>query len=145
MVSNTLGNISSLFEASSTEGKAFAIAQSLVNTYQGITAELATKTATPFEFGLKVANVATVAAMGFKAVQDIINTQPSSTGGGMEMTGAPAVSAAPQFNVVGASGINQVAQSINQQSNQPIKAYVVSKDVTTAQSLDRNIVNSASM
>jgi hypothetical protein len=63
----------------------------------------------------------------------------------MEMTGAPAVSAAPQFNVVGASGINQVAQSINQKSNQPIKAYVVSKDVTTAQSLDRNIVNSASM
>lgn len=145
MVSNTLGNISSLFEASSTEGKAFAIAQSLVNTYQGITAELATKTATPFEFGLKVANVATVAAMGFKAVQDIINTQPSSTGGGMEMTGAPAVSAAPQFNVVGASGINQVAQTINKQANTPVKAYVVSKDVSTAQSLDRNIVNAASM
>lgn len=145
MVSNTLGNISSLFEASSTEGKAFAIAQSLVNTYQGITAELATKTATPFEFGLKVANVATVAAMGFKAVKDIINTQPSSSFGGMEMTGATPASAAPQFNVVGASGINQVAQTINKQANIPVKAYVVSKDVTTAQSLDRNIVNAASM
>jgi len=145
MVSNTLGNISSLFEASSTEGKAFAIAQSLVNTYQGITAELATKTATPFEFGLKVANVATVAAMGFKAVQDIINTQPSTSGGGMDMSGATPASAAPQFNVVGASGINQVAQSLNQQANTPVKAYVVSKDVTTAQSLDRNIVNAASM
>lgn len=145
MVSNTLGNISSLFEASSTEGKAFAIAQSLVNTYQGITAELATKTATPFEFGLKVANVATVAAMGFKAVKDIINTQPSTSGGGIEMTGPPAMSAAPQFNVVGASGINQVAQTINKQANTPVKAYVVSKDVTTAQSLDRNIVNAASM
>jgi len=145
MVSNTLGNISSLFEASSTEGKALAIAQSLVNTYQGITAELATKTATPFEFGLKVANVATVAAMGFKAVQDIINTQPSTSGGGMDMSGATPASAAPQFNVVGASGINQVAQSLNQQANTPVKAYVVSKDVTTAQSLDRNIVNAASM
>jgi hypothetical protein len=144
MVSNTLGNISSLFEASSTEGKAFAIAQSLINTYQGITAELATKTATPFEFGLKVANVATVAAMGFKAVKDIINTQPSS-GGGIEMSGATPSSAAPQFNVVGASGINQVAQTINKQANTPVRAFVVSKDVTTAQSLDRNIVNAASM
>lgn len=145
MVSNTLGNISSLFEASSTEGKAFAIAQSLVNTYQGITAELATKTATPFEFGLKLANIATTAAIGFKSVKDIISTQPSSSGGGMESSGAPAMSAAPQFNVVGASGINQVAQTINKQANTPVKAYVVSKDVTTAQSLDRNIVSAASM
>lgn len=145
MVANTLGNISSLFDAASTEGKAFAVAQSLINTYQGITAELATKTATPFEFGLKVANVATVAAMGFKAVQDIINTQPSTSFGGMEMTGATPASAAPQFNVVGASGINQVAQTINKQANTPVKAYVVSKDITTAQSLDRNIVNAASM
>jgi len=145
MVANTLGNISSLFEESSTAGKAFAVAQSLINTYQGITAELATKTATPFEFGLKVANVATVAAMGFKAVRDIINTQPSTSGGGMEMSGAAPSSAAPQFNVVGASGINQVVQTINKQANTPVKAYVVAKDVTTAQSLDRNIVSSASM
>ena len=145
MVKNTLANISSLFEESSTEGKAFAIAQALINTYQGITTELATKTATPFEFGLKVANIATTAAIGFKAVQDIINTQPSTSGGGMDMSGATPASAAPQFNVVGASGINQVAQSINQQANTPVKAYVVSKDVTTAQSLDRNIVNAASM
>ena len=36
-------------------------------------------------------------------------------------------------------------ESINQQANTPIKAYVVSKDITTAQSLDRNIVNAASM
>lgn len=145
MVANTLGNISSLFEESSTAGKAFAVAQSLINTYQGITAELATKTATPFEFGLKVANVATVAAMGFKAVRDIINTQPSTSGGGVEMSGAAPASAAPQFNVVGASGINQVAQTINKQANTPVKAYVVAKDVTTAQSMDRNIISSASM
>ncbi|CAB4137165.1 hypothetical protein UFOVP324_15 [uncultured Caudovirales phage] len=146
MVANTLGNISSLFEASSTAGKAFAIAQSLINTYQGITAELATKTATPFEFGLKVANIAATAAIGFKAVRDIINTQPSNSAEGIDTSGGAGVaSAAPQFNVVGASGINQVAQTINKQANTPVKAYVVSKDVTTAQSLDRNIVNSASM
>jgi hypothetical protein len=144
MISNTMGNISSLFDAASTEGKAFAVAQALINTYQGITAELATKTATPFEFGLKLANVAVTAAMGFKAVKDIISVQPSTSGGGMEMSG-PSGGAAPQFNVVGTSGINQIAQTINAKDNQPIKAFVVASEVTSQQSLDRNKVSSASL
>ena len=56
-----------------------------------------------------------------------------------------AVSQAPSFNVVGASQTNQLAQSIGQQQNQPIRTYVVSSDVSTAQSLDRNIITSASI
>ena len=74
---------------------------------------------------------------------DAINSSgiQGGSGSGTIMNAPPA----PRFNVVGANGINQVAQSIGMQSNQPIKAYVVSKDVTTAQSLDRNIVNAASM
>lgn len=144
MISNTMGNISSLFDQASTEGKAFAVAQALINTYQGITAELATKTATPFEFGLKLVNVATTAAMGFKAVRDIISVQPSSTGGGVEMSG-PSGGAAPQFNVVGTSGINQIAQTINAKDNQPVKAFVVASEVTSQQSLDRNRVATASL
>lgn len=143
MISNTMGNISSLFDSASTEGKAFAVAQALINTYQGITAELATKTATPFEFGLKLANVATTAAMGFKAVKDIISVQPSASGGGMEMSGPSG--SAPQFNVVGTSGINQIAQTINAKDSQPVKAFVVASDVTSQQSLDRNKVSSASL
>lgn len=50
---------------------------------------------------------------------------------------------APSFNVVGTSGQNQIAQSLGNQA--PVKAYVVSNDVTTAQSLDRNIVNTATI
>ena len=38
----------------SAAGKATAAAAALINTYQGITAELATKTVTPFEFGVKL-------------------------------------------------------------------------------------------
>ena len=56
---------------------------------------------------------------------------------------APASTAAPQFNVVGTSGQNQIAQSLGNQA--PVKAYVVSNDVTTAQSLDRNIVKTATV
>jgi hypothetical protein len=53
--------------------------------------------------------------------------------------GAPA----PSFNVVGNSGVNQIAQTLGNQ--QPMQAYVVANNVTTQQSLDRNIVNNASL
>ena len=143
MVSQTLGNMSSLFDQSSTEGKAFAVAQSLINTYQGITAELATKTVTPFEFGIKLANIATTAAIGFKSVNDILST---NVGGGTGDTSTPTAttSAAPSFNVVGTSGVNQLAQTLGAEQP-PLKAYVVASDVTTQQALNRNIVTSASL
>lgn len=85
----------------------------------------------------------TSAIIAAKQGIDAINS--SGIQGGSGSGGGMVAPPAPKFNVVGASGINQVAQSIGQQNNQPIKAYVVSKDVTTAQSLDRNIVNAASM
>lgn len=64
---------------------------------------------------------------------------PSGGGGGA------AQPQAPSFNLVGAGGVNQVAQSLNSRSDQPIKAYVVSKEVTSEQELDRNIIQTASL
>jgi len=54
-------------------------------------------------------------------------------------------SAPPAFNIVGASGTNQLAETIAGQNERPIKAFVTSQDVTTAQSLERNIVEGASI
>lgn len=62
-----------------------------------------------------------------------------ASGGGSESP----IAAAPSFNVVGTSGQNQIAQSLGNQA--PVKAYVVSGDVTSAQSLDRNIVKTATL
>jgi hypothetical protein len=67
---------------------------------------------------------------------------PTGSAGNESAGGAPA---APNFNVVGASSTNQLAQTIGNQQQQPIKAYVVANDVTTQQGLDRNIVQSASI
>ena len=67
------------------------------------------------------------------------------SGGGSTVGGGASAPAAPAFNVVGASATNQLAQTIGNQQQQPIKAYVVANDVTTQQSLDRNIVSSASI
>tara|TARA_R100001463_G_scaffold17085_1_gene44074 strand:+ start:120 stop:2309 length:2190 start_codon:yes stop_codon:yes gene_type:complete len=65
-------------------------------------------------------------------------------GGGAGGAGGGGASATPtaQFNVVGDSGINQLAELQNQQ---PTKAFVVSGEVTTAQSLDRNRVQNATL
>ena len=67
-------------------------------------------------------------------------------GGSVSNVAQPNVeSQAPAFNVVGASPVNQLAESMNNQQKQPIKAFVVSNDVTSAQALDRNIVETASI
>jgi len=74
----------------------------------------------------------------------------SSLGGGGASTPSiqkpqATVSTPPSFNIVGASGTNQLADAIGGQTQQPVQAYVVANDVTSAQSLDRNIVEGASL
>ncbi len=64
-------------------------------------------------------------------------------GGGSTGGGGASMPSAPSFNLVQGTGSNQVAQSINTQ--QPIEAFVVSKNVSTGQELDRNIIKSASL
>ena len=71
------------------------------------------------------------------------NSAPSG-GGGISAAGGGSPTA-PSFNVVGASGTNQLAQSIGAQQQQPVQAYVVANNVTTAQSLQRNIIESATI
>ena len=148
MVKNTLGNMSTLFDDQSAAGKATAAAAALINTYQGITAELATKTVTPFEFGVKIANIATTAAIGFKSVKDILKTTPSNAKGGTNPAsgaGGGGAPIPPAFNIVGSSGETQLADAIGSQTQRPSRAYVVSNDVTTAQEMDRNIIEGASI
>jgi len=85
-------------------------------------------------------------AGGLVAVKKIMSTQfqgtavPSGGDGGGGGATVPTMSA-PQFNVVGQSGVNQLA-SLNQQ---PIQAYVVSGQVTSQQALDRNRLANATL
>ena len=145
MVKSTFGNISNALGKNSKEGKAFAAAQALINTYQGISAELATKTATPFEFGLKLANIASTAAIGFKSVKDILKTNPKSGGSGASVSTPTTSSQPPSFNIVGATETSQLAEAVGSQTQQPVQAYVVANDITTAQSLENNIVEGATI
>jgi len=81
------------------------------------------------------ANVAAIAAKKFDAGG---GGSAPSVGGGGASTPSAGGGGAPQFNTVGTSGFNQVAGSIAEQNQEPVKAYVVSTDVTSQQSLDRN-------
>jgi hypothetical protein len=151
-VGNVVGAIGGLFEQGTAAAKTAALTEIAINTAIGFIQGLdiaqksakATGPAAAFAFPIFYASqIGAVLSAASKAKAIL-----SSGGGGASGSGGatPAASVnAPSFNVVGANGTNQIAQSLSQQSNQPIKAYVVSKDVTTAQSLDRNIVNSASM
>ena len=65
---------------------------------------------------------------------------PSPNGGGGGSSSIP-----PAFNVVGSSETNQLASVIGGQSQQPVQAFVVSNDVSTAQEMDRNIIDGASI
>ena len=86
--------------------------------------------------------LAQVAALTRLKYQEQGLPTPNLTGpglGGLESGG-------PQFNVVGASGQSQLAEAVTGALTEtPIRSYVVASDVTTAQQLDRNIVEGASI
>lgn len=61
------------------------------------------------------------------------------------VSGSGSQSQPPSFNIVGASDTNQLADAIGGQTQQPVQAFVVANDVTTAQSLENNIVEGATL
>jgi len=123
--------------------KAFNLASAVTNTYLAVTSALAT--AKELFPGQRFIEAGLAGAAGAVQVAKISKTQfegggTPSTGGGVTTPTAPTMSA-PQFNVVGQSGVNQLA-SLNQQ---PIQAYVVSGQVTSQQALDRNRLANATL
>jgi hypothetical protein len=64
-------------------------------------------------------------------------------GGGGGGGAAPTPSFTPNFDVVGNSGENQLAQGISNQINQPTRAYVVYEDIQEAGEINDNAVESS--
>ena len=145
--SNTLKQASSLLGEATDAGKAAAIAATTIDTYQSATAAYKSLAGIPVvgpALGGVAAGVAVVA--GLANVKKILSvkTPKGGGGGGGVPTGGGAPSA-PQFNVVGNSGVNQLAGIMATNEQTPVKAYVIPSDVTTGQSLDRNIIKNASL
>jgi hypothetical protein len=132
-------------------GKAAAVASALISTYQGAQDSYASLAKIPVvgpALGFAAAAAATVAGMANVKAITSTKTPQTAGGGGTPSVSAPSRPSAPQppaFNLVGAGAGNQLAETIAGQTQKPIKAFVTSQDVTTAQSLERNIVEGASI
>jgi hypothetical protein len=147
-IGDTLTKFGELAGKETAAGKALGIAAATINTFIGATEALKQESTlpSPLDVVAKIANVATVIATGLKTVKSIASVKvPNAGGGGGSVPSAPNLPAAqpPSFNVVGQGGTNQLAQVIGEQTQQPIQAYVVANDVTSAQSLQRNIQSEA--
>jgi len=96
--------------------------------------------------GISIAANVAATAKGLSQLGGGGSAPSAGSAGGSGGGGAPAMpSLPPAFNVVGASDTNQLADAIGGQSQEPTRAYVVSGDVTSAQSMDRNIIDGASI
>ena len=124
--------------------KALQIVQAIINTASGIMGQL--NVPQDQLTGANFVKAAVIAATGATQIATIKSQQfngGKSTSGGTTPT-APAVpQVAPQFNIVGASGTNQLLQGIAGQFNQPLRAYVVGGDVTSAQEVERKRIKTA--
>ena len=127
--------------------KAFNIASALVDTGRAAAGVMAdakggfftrlAQAIPTIAFGL--AQVATIASQKFQP--DAASTPIRTSGGGG--SGGGMADRSFNFNLVGNNRENQLANAIQGQFNQPLKAYVVSRDMSNQQQLDANIVDSA--
>jgi hypothetical protein len=87
-----------------------------------------------------VGMLASIAAARRKAKAQLMALGAPSSGGG----GGMGVEA-PDFNVVGASPESQLAQTVSEQQEKPLRAFVVHKDIKNANSLDRTITETSAL
>ena len=158
---SSIANIAELFAGKSKKSqkkafniqKATQIASATIDTYKSATSAFSSLSGIPI-VGPVLGGIAAAGAVaaGIMNIKKIKNTQfeggaePSAGGGGgggggggdMGGGGAPQ---APQFNVVGNNGMNQLAQL----QQKPVQAFVVSSEMTSAQALERNRINNATI
>ena len=127
------------------QAKAFNIAMAVIDTY--VAANMALKDKTLVSTFARVAAMVAIIGKGLANVATISRQQfvgkvaksPTLRGDGAPSGGDRV------FNVVGAAPQTQIAEAIAAVEEKPVKAYVVSSEVTSAQELDRRIVEGASI
>jgi len=129
--------------------KALSLSSAIVNTALGVTSALATVNPLP---GGNLIQAGFAGAAGAVSIAKIAGTQyggfsggggggEGGGGGGDKSTPTPtAPQSAPNFNLVGATGLNQLDML-----GKPIQAFVVGGEVTTYQELERNRLRNATL
>ena len=129
-------------------GKAAAVAQATIAGIEGTINAFKTANASPITVAFPAypyIQAGLAAAFSANNIKSIVSTKiPGGGGGGGGGAVAP-VSAPPAFNVVGAAPENQLAETISGQDKKPVKAFVVSTEVSNEQALNRQIETEASI
>ena len=84
-----------------------------------------------------IASLVAATVQGLGAINRSGNVIGGSPGGG-EGNVAP-----PTFNLIEGTAEGQLSSDLGFNNEQPVRAYVVSSDITTAQSMDRNIIDNS--
>lgn len=140
-VMGALAGVQALLGADSKYGKALAVAQAIISTYQGASKALGQGGV----FGPVAA--AGVIAQGLAQVRSIMSTDlpeaPMGGGGG----GSVSMPSGPSVGIIQGqmSQTSQLQAELNSQMRRPTRAYVVGQNVTTQQSLDRHILENATL
>jgi hypothetical protein len=156
----TIANLSELFAGKSRKQqetafkiqKAANIANATIDTYKAATGAYASLSSIPVVgVGLGIAAAGAALTAGLLNVKKIASTKfnvggatggggsAPSTGGGGGATPQNVIT--PNFNIVGNNGTNQLQQL----KQAPVQAYVVSGEMSTQQSLDRNRLRNATL
>ena len=128
--------------------KALSISKALIDTYASAVGVMKD---TPGGFFTRLSAAIPTIAFGLAQVAMIAKQKfvPSATSAPALDTGGGGAGGAavqpPSFNIVGSSNINQLSDAISEAEKAPTRTYVVASDVSTAQELDRNIIESASL
>jgi hypothetical protein len=135
-VTGALQSIATAVGEETAAGKTLAVASAIIDTYMGATKALAAGAGTPIGY----INMAAILATGFANVRRMVATPvPGATDTSSSAPSGPSVS------IVGGSAdpSAQIARSLAQQNQKPIKAYAVATDMSTQQALDRRIQQNA--
>jgi len=153
--SSSLNSIAQLAGEGTEIGKAAALADVFINTASGISSAISGATAAaaatgpgaPIMTPLLIAQLVGQVLGGMAAAKNILKkvkgpsaSVPSSVSTGGRGGGG---SRPPQFNIVGNSGVNQIANAVGSQG--PVQAFVVAGAVTTQQQLNNAIVSRATL
>ena len=146
IISNALGTAASLFGEHTAAAKALSVAQAIIDTYAGANKALG---AYPPPFGAIAAG--TVIAAGLMNVKKILSTKQPALPGGKGTPSArtpqvpsatfaaPTAISAPQIQSTtpGATPESQIAATIGKSQDKPLRAYVVTQDISSNQALSR--------
>ena len=133
--SNALSALGNAVGEETATAKTLAVAGAIIDTYAGATKALAAGAGTPVGY----INAAAIIAAGFANVRKMVSTPVP---GASDTASAPS---GPSVSIVGGSAdpSAQIARSLAQQNQKPIKAYAVATDMSTQQALDRRIQQNA--